>query len=46
MLESSFPGVAQASGELSPFVASSNPSQGVPDNAYEAKAVVSQLTPQ
>jgi hypothetical protein len=44
VLESSFPGVFQGSGELSPFVASSNPGQGVPDNAYEAKAVVSQLT--
>jgi hypothetical protein len=45
VLESSFPGVFQGTGELSPFVASSNPNQGVPDNAYEAKAVVSQLTP-
>lgn len=45
VLESSFPGVFSGSGELNPFVASSNPNQGVPDNAYEAKAVVSQLTP-
>jgi hypothetical protein len=45
VLESSYPGVFHGSGEVNPFVASSNPSQGVSDNAYEAKAVVSQLTP-
>jgi hypothetical protein len=45
VLESSFPGVFQGSAELIPFVPSSNPNQGVPDNAYEAKAVLSQLTP-
>jgi Collagen triple helix repeat (20 copies) len=39
-LESSFPGVFQSTGsEITPFVANT------PDNAYEAKAVISDLTP-
>jgi hypothetical protein len=43
-LESSYPGVFQGSGDISGFVPSANPAQGVPDNAYEGKAVVSTLT--
>ena len=43
MLESSYPGQFNGTGEVTPFVASSNPSQGLPDNAYEAKAVIANL---
>lgn len=45
VLESSYPGIFQGSSDIAPFVPSSNPNQGVHDDSYEAKAVVSQLTP-
>jgi Collagen triple helix repeat (20 copies) len=45
-LESSFPGVFQSTGaEILPFVAGAIAGQGAPDNAYEAKAVISDLAP-
>ena len=43
MLESSYPGQFNGTGEVTPFVASSSPSQGLPDNAYEAKALIANL---